>query len=205
MLKLENMKESILLVSAQAISNDYVCDDYKALEKQVKSIIAVEEGEIELKEIYLEQFRRLHEFQESTKLTELDKNLLCLDILEKAITLVKVLKGNKHRYLEGACMDVQDRLYGSAFRLQDINRFQGIMESVERLGLDEEYNVPLTRVGFEDIIKRLSSNIENHKITRDKALEIWEELDSCKSFIKFTGKDKTRLNNLLGLINVTKL
>lgn len=205
MIKLENMKEQVVLASAQAISDDYVCDDYKALEKEVKTIVAVDEDALQLKEYYLEQFRRLHEFQENKELSKTDKDSLCLDILEKAIALVKVLKGEKHRYLENVCMEVQEEIYSHPFSDVSLERFDKVLESVEKLGLGEGYNIPLTRVGFEDVISRLETNVKDCKIDRDKALEIWEELNSCNSFIKFTKQDKKRLNDLLGLINVTRL
>ena len=205
MIKLENMRDKVVLASAQAISNDYVCDDYKALEKEVKSIVAIDEDALQLKEYYLEQFKRLHEFQENKDLSNIERTELCLDILEKAVALVKVLKGEDHRYFESVCMEVQEGVISSTYRPEDFDRFERVLEDVERLGLAEGYNVPLTRVGFEDVLSRLETNVKNCKVDRDKAMEIWEELNSCNSFIKFTDEDKKRLNDLLGLINVTRL
>ena len=205
MIKLENMKEKVLLVSAQAISDDYVCDDYKMVETEVKDIVSVDEDALQLKDYYLEQFKRLHKFQENEDLDRFERSDLCLDILENAIALVSELKGENHRYLENVCMYVQEEIISYTYRPEDLERFEKVLESVEKLGLSEGYNVPLTRVGFEDVISRLEANVKECKIDRDKALDIWEDLNSCKSFIKFTDKDKRRLNDLLGLINVTRL
>lgn len=191
-----NNKE-VLLSCIQALSTDYVTDDYKPY------LELAESGKKEFKS-YLPLLKKVDEYHNYLENGETDCSELGLDILNTVLDIEDVdYNGDNLSYIEEVVIEFFHTQY-STTKMDYLERSQDTLGKIDKLRTSLDYTTPLSNIGLRAQYERLESDILNKRISRDCALDRLEDLETA-CFYAGDDSDELNLSNLRGLINITDL
>lgn len=190
--------KEILLSCFQALSDDYVTNDYKGYLTLAKEVGTDYNQHLEL----LEKVDMYYEHKNK----DIEEHLkLGVDILETVLNMknVKFCKDDLQYMEEVALSFITEELHKSN-DMFSYERGQSVLAKIEALGLDLNCSTPLTNVGFVSLFNKLESDVLNKKVSRDSALD---RLDDLSVACVYAGSPEyeIKLVELRGVINTTKL
>lgn len=191
-----NNKE-VLLSCIQALSNDYVTDDYKSY------LELAEAGKKEFKH-YLPLLKMVDKYHNYLENETTDCSELGLEILNTVLDVEGIdYNGDDLGYIEEVTIEFFHTQY-SATKMDYLERSQDTLSKVEKLRTSLNYTTPLTNVGLRAQYERLKSDVLNKRISRDSALDRLEDLETA-CFYAGDDSDELDLSSLRGIINTTDL
>lgn len=191
-----NNKE-VLLSCIQALSTDYVTDDYKSY------LELAESGKKEFKS-YLPLLKKVDEYHNYLENGETDCSALGLDILNTVLDIKDVdYNGDNLSYIEEVVIEFFHTQY-STTKMDYLERSQDTLGKIDKLRTSLDYTIPLSNIGLKAQYDKLKSDVLNKRISRDCALDRLEDLETA-CFYAGDDSDELNLSNLRGLINITDL